>query len=127
MGAVIFSCCSREDLKKDQAMAHKQAVLLILIGILSATPALSDDSVQRGKELAEEYCVRCHDTSPAGAFKTYPPSFASIAAFRSEGQIRSRIMFQPIHIGMPRFGLILMPEDLEPLVAFIQSLERKSD
>ncbi len=108
-------------------MLKKLILVLAAIGSVASTQALCDENTQRGKELAEQYCANCHDISPAGAFKTYPPSFASIAAFRSENEIRGRIKFQPAHIGMPRFGYILLPDDFEPLIAFILSLERKTE
>ncbi len=80
-----------------------------------------------GLELAQDYCVRCHDITPAGAFKTFPPSFASIAAFRDASQIEARIWFQPLHSTMPRGELFLSPQNVADLVAFIQSLERSGN
>ena len=106
----------------------KIRILALLIASSTLTDeALADEKIQYGKEIAEQYCVECHDISPEGAFKTYPPSFASIAAFRSENDIRGRIKFQPIHTGMPRFAYILMPDEFEPLVAFMLSLEYGSE
>jgi len=84
----------------------------------------AEDAVERGRTLAQEYCVACHDISADGAFKTYPPSFASIAVFRSDDQIRGRIIFPPSHSTMPQIGYLLEPESVRDLVAYIRSLER---
>ncbi len=76
-----------------------------------------------GEEIANDQCARCHDVSPEGAFKTYPPSFASIAYYRSAEQIRARIVFPPLHSSMPEIGWMLSPFEVDDMVAFIQSLE----
>jgi hypothetical protein len=54
----------------------------------SAASAAGDPDA--GEKLVKEHCVRCHDISPSGAFKTYPPSFASIAVYWSDEQIYAR-------------------------------------
>ena len=76
-----------------------------------------------GEELARENCVRCHNIEPKGAFKQHPPSFAAIAVYRSEDQIYGRIVFPPLHAGMPQIGYMLTPNNIKHLVAYIQSLE----
>lgn len=76
-----------------------------------------------GLALAEEYCVRCHDIAPGGAAKTYPPSFASIAWFRSEDLVRVRILFPEMHAAMPAWANWLSPDEVDSLVAYIVSLE----
>ncbi len=95
---------------------------LVLPGTLSA-----QGSAERGQELAANLCAQCHDISPAGEFKTYPPSFASIAVFRDVEQIFSRIMFPQLHSAMPQAGWFMPREDVEDLVAFIVSLEPTGD
>ncbi|MEQ8966318.1 MAG: cytochrome c [Azospirillaceae bacterium] len=112
-------------------IGHAVATALLAAGLAAAAGAAgaqeagdADDAVDHGRELAQEYCVACHDISADGAFKTYPPSFASIAVFRSDDQIRGRIIFPPSHSTMPQIGYLLEPESVRDLVAFIRSLEQ---
>jgi mono/diheme cytochrome c family protein len=91
------------------------------------TPARAAGDSSHGEKLAKEHCARCHDIAPNGAFKRYPPSFASIAAFRSEEQIYARIVFPALHSGMPEVAFyLLQPQQIADLVAYIVSLEKKS-
>ena len=78
--------------------------------------------VAHGRILADEYCTRCHDVTPEGAAKTYPPSFASIAAFRPDDQITWRIWSPPMHAPMPQMITILTRQDVEDVTAYILSL-----
>ena len=64
--------------------------------LMTSLPALAAD-IENGAVLAGTHCARCHDISMDGAAKTMPPSFASIAAFRAEDQIRFRILFPQMH------------------------------
>ena len=93
------------------------------------SPAFSADDPSAGEKLAKEHCARCHDVGPGGAFKTYPPSFASIAVYRSDDQISARIMFPTLHSAgspMPEFAqiFILDAKNIHDLVAYIRSLEK---
>jgi len=86
--------------------------------------AFAAGNAAAGAKLAREHCAQCHNVSPGGAFKTYPPSFASIAAYRSEGQIYARIVMPAMHSGMPQVALyLLQPDQVSDLIAYIVSLE----
>ncbi len=102
-----------------------------LATMLGAPVAAADQDLigdaERGAELAAEHCVRCHDITEDGAFKTYPPSFASIAVYRPDDQIFARIYFPQMHNAMPEFSWYLQREGVEDLVAYIRSLERPID
>ena len=78
---------------------------------------------EEGAALAAEHCARCHDITAEGAPKTWPPSFASIAWFRAEDQIRARILFPALHSPMPAWSDWLEPGDVEDLVVYIRGLE----
>lgn len=85
--------------------------------VLAADPA-------PGRALAEQYCARCHTIGPDGAFKEFPPSFPAIAVYRTDQQIRDRIMAPPYHSGMPRFIEWTFDRgDIDDVVAYIRSLE----
>ncbi len=90
-----------------------------------ASAALAEGDVVTGAKLARESCVRCHNVEPKGPFKEHPPSFAAIAVFRSDEQIYGRIMFPPLHAGMPQLGYMLTPDNVKHLVAYIRSLEAR--
>jgi len=102
------------------------AALLIGCNLIQPVPyALASDEVQvlAGQKLARETCSRCHNVEPGGVFKQFPPSFASISAYRSVGQIRARIIVPPLHSNMPNVASILTPENIRNLVEYIVSLE----
>lgn len=92
--------------------------------VASVTPAFAAGDPAVGAKLAREHCTQCHDVEAGGAFKLHPPSFASIAVFRSEEQIFGRIMFPPLHSSMPQVGYLLTPDNVDHLVAYIVSLEK---
>ena len=90
-----------------------------------ASAAHAEADVAAGAKLARESCVRCHNVEPKGPFKQHPPSFAAIAVFRSDEQVYGRIMFPPLHAGMPQLGYMLTPDNVKHLVAYIRSLEAR--
>ncbi|MGI9334490.1 MAG: c-type cytochrome, partial [Gammaproteobacteria bacterium] len=76
-------------------------------------------------KIAREACARCHNVDPGGPFKQHPPSFASIAVFRSQEQIYGRIVFPPLHSSMPQIGYMLTPQNVNHIIAYIVSLEAR--
>ncbi|MCP4317370.1 MAG: cytochrome c [Hyphomicrobiales bacterium] len=101
--------------------------LAMLIGTLfftlMTTNGFAQGDAAAGEELARKWCARCHDVEPGGPFKLHPPSFASIAVYRSGEQIYGRILFPPLHSNMPQIGYILTPDNVDDLAAYIGSLE----
>ncbi|MEP1207668.1 MAG: cytochrome c [Rhizobiaceae bacterium] len=107
---------------------RRGVMAVLLTGCSFAQPAqyafASDETqILAGQELARETCSRCHNVEPGGPFKQFPPSFASISAYRSAGQIRARIIVPPLHSNMPNVAFILTPENVSNLVEYIVSLE----
>lgn len=96
---------------------------MVIAALGLAAPALAGGDVEMGREIAEEFCARCHDIAEGGAMKTYPPSFDSISIFRDEEQIRARIMFPAMHTGMPQWGTFLDRSGVADVTAYIMSLE----
>ena len=103
----------------------KLSVCFAVLMIVSVSTALAEGDVAIGEEIARESCIRCHNVERGGVFKEHPPSFAAIAVYRSEEQIYGRIMFPPLHASMPQVGYMLTPDNVEHLVAYIQSLEAR--
>lgn len=115
------------------APAEEVAMASILSGLTGLTlalalaaPAYAQEQAARGAELAAEHCALCHDVSAEGVPKQYPPSFASIAWFRSPEQIYARIVFPAMHSSMPEVAFYLLGKDeIQSIVAYIASLDRK--
>ena len=108
--------------------AVRCAVLAIGMISVSATQSIAQDSdmIAEGRELAQEWCSKCHNIEAGGPFKLHPPSFASIAVYRSAEQIYGRIITPPVHSSMPQVAYVLTTENLEVLSSYIQSLESDS-
>lgn len=100
-------------------------VVLILPLRVSLAADVAGGDAAKGRELARELCARCHNVEAGGAFKQHPPSFAAIAVFRSKEQIFGRVMYPPLHTGMPQLGYQLNPDNVQHLVAYIASLEER--
>lgn len=99
--------------------------LLFLAAAADFTHASAQGDPAKGATLAGQHCALCHDISPEGAAKQFPPSFASIAGFRSLEQIYARIVFPTMHSGMPEVAFYLLgKEEIEAIMAYIASLER---
>jgi mono/diheme cytochrome c family protein len=96
----------------------------LFVAATAIAPVYADDAVARGATLAGKHCVLCHDVTIEGPDKLFPPSFASIAGFRSPEQIYARIVFPVMHSGMPEAAFYLLgATDIADLVAYIVSLE----
>jgi mono/diheme cytochrome c family protein len=100
---------------------------IVLLGIaVLVWPAsvTAQGDPERGAALAAAECAQCHDISAEGEPKTYPPSFASIAWYREEEQIRARILYPQLHGAMPLTRVIGL-DDINDLVAYIVSLDNE--
>ena len=93
------------------------------LSALLMTGAFAQGDKIEGEKIASQWCTRCHNIEPGGPFKLHPPSFASIAVYRSADQIHGRIMFPPFHSNMPQVGFILTPDNVDDIIAYIISLE----
>ena len=92
----------------------------------SVSAAYAQGSILEGERAARQSCVICHNVEQNGPFKQRPPSFAAIAVYRSDNQIRNRIFYPDVHSGMRRqLGFVFSVDTIEDLVAYIRSLEIK--
>jgi mono/diheme cytochrome c family protein len=89
----------------------------------SAAPAHAGDAVA-GYALAKEYCARCHNIEKGGGFKQRPPTFQSIAIYRTPEDIWGRIISPSPHSGMPDVSWSLLPDQIQNALAYIVSLDR---
>jgi mono/diheme cytochrome c family protein len=100
-----------------------------LMAMMASVPAQAAGDAAGGEAVAKDNCVRCHNISPGGQFKEFPPSFAAIAVYYSDDQIFEHIFFPPLHSTMfesvsPLYTL--SRDQVWDLVAYIRSLEKKN-
>ncbi len=86
-----------------------------------AGPALAQGNVDRGAQLAEQWCNSCHTVgSSSDARQSDPgPMFAELAR-KGEGYLM-RAMNRP-HDFMPKFPK-LSPQDKQALIAYIRTVK----
>lgn len=108
--------------EREVNMTRQLATIALVALMAPATSAFAADA-ENGKFLAEENCARCHDVGPGGASKLFPPSFTAIAGYRAEEQIISRILYPTLHSPMPAWSNWISRDEVDDLVAYIQSLE----
>jgi mono/diheme cytochrome c family protein len=93
---------------------------LLLAGVARAA---DEGDAGKGRLLAEEKCARCHNIEKGAAFKLQPPSFQSIAIYRTRQDIWGRIISPSPHSGMPDMMWALTPDQVQDAVAYITSLD----
>lgn len=87
---------------------------------LTAAPAgARAPSAEAGAELSARWCASCHVVAPSGAGSDSAPSFADIAAHRSEGELRA-FLAKP-HAN-PMRGFTLSTLEIEDVAAYIVTL-----
>jgi mono/diheme cytochrome c family protein len=103
----------------------KRLSVFVLALAFSAAPAWAqaEGDPARGQTLAQEQCARCHDVAKGGAFKKMPPSFQSIAIYRTKPDIWSRIIAPSPHAAMPDMTWTLTAEEVQDVLAYILSLD----
>ena len=102
----------------------------LIIVLLPALAAMTSQSVYAadagaGRKLTEKWCAKCHNIENGGPFKLNPPSFASIAAYRTPDVILGKVIAPSLHSGMPETMWVLQREDIDNIVAYITSLEAR--
>ena len=107
-------------------MLKRGLAVVLLCGAAISTAQAQGNSAE-GQILARETCSACHNVEPGGPLKLFPPSFASIASYRSAEVIYWKIVAPPLHSTMPRFGdlVYLSPDNVDNVVAYIMSLEEQ--
>lgn len=105
-------------------MTHTKFILIAATLLMFSISSAFSQSIKAGAEIAEKLCSRCHDVSADGGFKQYPPSFAAIAVYRSGEYIFSRILYSPVHSGMPQMTSLLTRDDINDVLFYIVSLDK---
>ena len=102
----------------------RAAVLSILIALAPSGALAQEGDPSKGQAIAEAQCARCHDVAKGGAFKKMPPSFQSIAIYRTKPDIWSRIIAPSPHAAMPDMTWTLTAEQVQDVLAYILSLDQ---
>lgn len=114
-------------MKDFQSSAIRGAFIALVLSSIFVSSAIASDGAKTadGRQLAQEWCSRCHNIEPGGPFKQFPPSFSAISVYRSSEQIFARITVPPLHSNMPELANIFSRENIENLVKYIESLEAR--
>jgi mono/diheme cytochrome c family protein len=98
--------------------------LVVATGFVTLASAQSADP-SIGRHLAETVCSACHQidaTSPPGP-NPAAPSFVDISHMPSMSELAIKVFLRSSHPSMP--NIILSPEEIDSVTAYIQSLTRK--
>lgn len=90
------------------------------VAALAVSPALAGDA-ERGRELAEAWCVGCHVVAPDAPGGDAGPPFSEVASRPGENAAALRMWLADPHPPMPNLDLGV--RDIEALAAYIESLE----
>ena len=105
----------------------KSAVVLAAVMLLALEPeALAQDAdVEAGAAYAKEVCAACHAVLPHENLSPLPqaPTFQSVADTPGMTELALTVWLQSSHPTMP--NIILEPDDMRNVVAYIRSLERE--
>lgn len=98
--------------------------ILMFMGLAVQSAMAQEGDPATGLELAQQKCARCHDVTKGADFKKMPPSFQSIAIYRTKLDIWGRIIAPSPHVGMPGMTWTLNAEEIQDLLAYILSLDQ---
>lgn len=100
----------------------RKVILGVVVLAVLGTAAAADDA-ERGRALAESWCVGCHVVGPDMPGGDAGPAFSTVANRQGQtlGGIRAWL-FEP-HPPMP--DLLLSPADYRDLAAYIMSLRQE--
>jgi mono/diheme cytochrome c family protein len=93
-----------------------------LLSLPGAAAAQDLGNAALGKEYAERVCVECHDVAAGGEISPNPdaPSFQSVADTTGMSARALAVWLQSSHPTMP--NLIIKPDDMDNVIAYIMSL-----
>jgi len=96
----------------------------MLLGSFDAAMAQEAD-VEAGAAYAKKVCAPCHAVLPNEQISPLPqaPTFQSVATTPGMNELALSVFLQTSHPTMP--NIILKPDDLRNVVAYIHSLEKK--
>ena len=106
-------------------MRRISLTFLLAMSAFTGSQALAQEGdPARGQAIAQQQCARCHDVAKGGAFKQMPPSFQSIAIYRTKPDIWARIIAPSPHASMPDMTWALTADQVQDVLAYILSLDQ---
>ena len=98
------------------------APFLALLVLVVVVPHAARADVQKGAQLARQWCTNCHviGSRPAGAVPQGPPSFPAISRSRTAANQLSAFLSHP-HGAMP--DLALTRVEIDDLIGYIEALK----
>jgi mono/diheme cytochrome c family protein len=100
------------------------AVLFMTAALVPSSALAQEGDPARGETIAQQQCARCHDVIKGATFKKMPPSFQSIAIYRTKPDIWSRIISPSPHAAMPDMTWTLTADQVQDVLAYILSLDQ---
>jgi len=99
--------------------ASRTLLALLVLTLVAAHAARAD--VQKGAQLARQWCANCHvtDGGPAGAVPQGPPSFSTISRSGMTADQLRAFLSHP-HGAMP--DLALTRSEIDDLIGYIETL-----
>ena len=103
-----------------------KAAFVIAVALLAPAGAAAQDAdVGAGAAYAEQVCAACHAVLPHENLSPLPqaPTFQSVADTPGMTELALTVWLQSSHPTMP--NIILTPDELRNVVAYIRSLKRE--
>ena len=101
------------------------AIVVVSTGFVASARAQSADP-SLGRHLAETVCSACHQTDPSSTApgpNPKAPSFLDVSRTPSMSDLAIKVFLRSSHPTMP--NIILSPEEIDSLTAYIRSLSNK--
>jgi mono/diheme cytochrome c family protein len=99
----------------------------LLLSFLVAAPAgAQTGDPAAGQKLAEADCAACHQIKPGSQPKnpeSKAPSFMAVSRMPSTTALSIKVFLRTSHANMP--NIVLSPEDIDSIAAYILSLSGK--
>jgi mono/diheme cytochrome c family protein len=111
--------------KEVPGMKHRLPLAAILVLAFSAETHAQDADIEAGAAYARKVCAGCHAVLANEQISPLPqaPTFQSVADTPGMTETALTVWLQTSHPTMP--NIVLEPDDLRNVVAYIRSLERE--
>ncbi|ACA16080.1 hypothetical protein M446_1579 [Methylobacterium sp. 4-46] len=111
--------------RPDLLSGSTRALLILTLLVAGADRGWSQDSVARGRRLADDLCAECHRVDSISRPRGGPaPDFVAVAQAPSTTGVALSVFLQQHHPGMPSFQL--SREERDALIDYILSLRSRA-
>jgi mono/diheme cytochrome c family protein len=113
--------------EKMEVKAMKAIIMLATAALLGGASSANaqEGDVAAGQAYAKQICAECHSVLPNEQISPLPqaPTFQNVANMRGMTEMALTVWLQSSHPTMP--NIVLKPDDLRNVVAYITSLKTK--